>query len=196
MIGRLTGTICALDDDSLIIDVGGVGYQLRATQSLQALAGQHVTAFIETVVRDEQIMLYGFLHAQERVLFRLLVSVQGVGANLAMRLLSSLGLSTLVGALQRGDERILSSVSGIGARVARRLCNELPSIDALDALGTLPSGQGETHVDGYGDALMALESLGYGRREAAAALQTIDTSGDKAVPLAEVVKQALRVLAS
>ena len=191
MIGRLTGTVVALDDDSLIIDVGGVGYQVRATQSLRVLTGHNVTAFIETVVRDEQIMLYGFLHAQERVLFRLLISVQGVGANLAMRLLSSLGLSTLVTALRRGDERTLASVSGIGPRVAKRLCNELPSVTEL---GT-PLGEQDDTMASHADALMALESLGYGRREAVTALQNVDAPKDAAVPVAEVVKQALRVLA-
>ena len=191
MIGRLTGTVVALDDDSLIIDVGGVGYQVRATQSLRVLTGHNVTAFIETVVRDEQIMLYGFLHAQERVLFRLLISVQGVGTNLAMRLLSSLGLSTLVTALRRGDERTLASVSGIGSRVAKRLCNELPSVTEL---ATPLDEQGDTMVDSHADALMALESLGYGRREAVTALQNVDAPKDASVPVAEVVKQALRVL--
>ena len=192
MIGQLTGRLSVVDDDWVVLDVGGVGYQLRATQELRALHGQDdVTAFVEMVIRDEQIVLYGFLQTEERFVFRLLVTVQGVGSHLALRILSSLGLRTVVRALQESHEAVFCSVSGVGERVARRLCHELHKRVSALHLTARAGVEGNENKSMHLDALAALEGLGYKRTEALSALERIETQESLALTL----RAALRVLA-
>jgi Holliday junction DNA helicase RuvA len=173
MIARLSGRIEAIEADRCVVDVGGVGYLVHAsTRTLAALPLPPALAqvLVETQVREDAIMLYGFADAAERDWFRLLTTVQGVGAKVALSILSTLAPRDLIAAIVAGDRASLLRVPGIGARLAVRLLTEL-----RDRAGGMPSAPGSAaslpQVSGIGaDALSALVNLGYRRLEAEAAV--------------------------
>ncbi|HET9019496.1 MAG TPA: Holliday junction branch migration protein RuvA, partial [Acetobacteraceae bacterium] len=127
MIAKLTGRIEALEDGRCVVDVGGVGYLVHAsTRTLSALpAGGAASLLIETHVREDAILLYGFADQAEREWFRLLTTVQGVGAKVALGVLSAMSPRELVGAIQAGDRGALTRAPGVGAKLAIRLLTEL-----------------------------------------------------------------------
>ena len=128
MIALLTGRIDQRDAAACIIDVGGVGYLVQAsTRTLSALPNPPAIArlLIETVVREDAILLYGFTDSAERDWFRLLTTVQGVGAKVALSLLSALAPRDLIGAIAAGDRASLTRVPGVGPKLAIRLLTEL-----------------------------------------------------------------------
>ncbi len=197
MIARLAGRVEAIGEGSCVLDVNGVGYLVHAsTRTLAALpAGATGTLLIETHVREDAILLYGFTDAAERDWFRLLITVQGVGAKLALALLSVLSPADLVGAIQSGDRASLTRVAGVGAKLAVRLLTEL-----REKAGAMPVGVGLTSAPvgpeggAMADALSALLNLGYRRAEAQAALARADAGLD-APPLPVLLRAALRELA-
>ncbi len=180
MIGKLKGLVDSVDDENLILDVGGVGYLVAASaRTLRGLppAGQAVALLIETQVREDAIRLYGFLTAAERDWFRLLQSVQGVGAKVALGILGALPADSLSLALQRQDKAMLSRAPGVGPKLAARLVTELK--DKGPALGGVDFGSGPISVESDGpsklpkaaeDAVLALVGLGYQRPQALAAV--------------------------
>ena len=199
MIAQLTGRVDALQDGSCIIDVNGVGYLVQASsRTLSALqpAPALTKLLIETHVREDAINLYGFADSAERDWFRLLTTVQGVGAKVALSVLSALSPRDLIGAIAAGDKAGLTRAPGVGPRLAVRLLTEL-----RDKVGAMPSSTGfapshatrpATVAD---DALSALINLGYRRPEAQAAIgRAMERLGDDAA-IDTVIRESLRELA-
>ena len=198
MIAKLTGRIEALEENRCVVDVGGVGYLVQAsTRTLAALpAGAAATLLIETQVREDAIVLYGFFEAAEREWFRLLTTVQGVGAKVALSILSALSPRELIAAIQAGDRGSLTRASGVGAKLAVRLLTEL-----RDKAGAMPTGIGFSPVlpppagGVEADTLSALVNLGYRRQEAHIAVgRAIERLGDGAA-LAALIRESLKELA-
>ncbi|MBC6497771.1 MAG: Holliday junction branch migration protein RuvA [Alphaproteobacteria bacterium GM7ARS4] len=197
MIGRLTGTLFVVEDEDVILDVGGVGYQLRVTERVRRVAMgvpdgvENVTIFVETMSRDDTFVLYGFASYHERVLFRLVRSVHGVSGTLAMRVVSLLGEEALIDGVCRQDKSIFRRVHGIGDKVANRLCHELKGkVESLVGADVLASGVGRAWSSMEEDAFSALVHLGYRRDDARRAVEKV--RGEETVSM--MVKSALRVL--
>src|ERR1700674_3816183 len=184
MIAQLTGRVEALSDGTCVIDVGGVGYLVQASsRTLSALPQPPTLAkvLIETHVREDAILLYGFADSAERDWFRLLTTVQGVGGRVALSVLSALSPRDLVSAIAAGDRASLTRAPGVGARLAVRLLTEL-----RDKAGAMPSAPGfavpqRVYPGVAEDAVSALINLGYRRQEAQPMVaRTIDRLGDAA----------------
>jgi Holliday junction DNA helicase RuvA len=178
MIAQLRGSIVRIDDNMLVIDVGGVGYAATVsgkTQAGLAVGETVVTLLTDMVVREDSMTLFGFVDAAERDAFRLLVTVQGVGAKAAMAILSVLTPDDLAGAIMAGDKAMVARADGVGPKLAQRVVNELAEkIGALPVSGGQPAvvaGGGAVAGSVGADAMSALINLGYGRAEAHAALQ-------------------------
>ncbi|CAH2604663.1 Holliday junction ATP-dependent DNA helicase RuvA [Rhodovastum atsumiense] len=198
MIAQLRGRVEQIEADRCVIDVNGVGYLVQAsTRTLAMLpAGEIATVLVETQVREDAITLFGFAEAAEREWFRLLTTVQGVGARVALNILSALSPRDLVGAIQAGDRGSLTRAQGVGAKLAVRLLTEL-----REKAGGMPVGVGFSPVlpppvgGVEADALSALLNLGYRRPEAAAALERVmQRLGDDAA-LDAVIREGLKELA-
>ena len=186
MIAQLRGSIVQLDEAGLIIDVGGVGYAVTVsgkTRSGLAIGDAAVTLLTDMQVREDSMTLFGFVDAAERAAFRLLVTVQGVGAKAAMAILTVLGPDEIAAAVMAGDKAMVARADGVGPKLAQRIVNELAT-----KIGSLPVSGGGVVADGAGgnlaengnvgaDAMSALVNLGYGRAEAHAALQRARAAG-------------------
>ena len=198
MIAKLTGRVEQLEVDRCVIDVGGVGYLVQAsTRTLAALPqGQVASVLVEMQVREDAILLFGFAEAAEREWFRLLTTVQGVGARVALNILSALSPRDLVGAIQAGDRGALTRASGVGAKLAVRLLTEL-----REKAGAMPTGVGFSPVllpstgGVEADAASALVNLGYRRPEAAAAVDRVVRRLGEEVALEALIREGLRELA-
>lgn len=175
MIAKLTGVVDTIGLDHVVVDVNGVGY--LATCSGRALGrmtrGERISLVIETFVREERIVLHGFVDTAERDWFRLLTTIQGVGPKAALSLLSVLDPDGLTRAIAAQDKTALVRADGIGPKLAIRVLNELKDKVGDLALGVGASGAaaagstGAVRVDGaLADAVSALVNLGYGRSEA------------------------------
>lgn len=211
MIGKLTGTIEDIYSDHLLLSTGGVGYLIYCTApTLHVLSSEHTSQslFIEMIVREESLTLYGFLTALEKEWFKLLQTVQGVGARVALGLLSAFSPFTLYTLLIQEDKKSLSTCEGIGPKLAIRLVTELkekllknprfsnenvPSSASMQNIITpspssLSPTQNSSSIDQ--DVLLALEHLGYKRGNALDALSKvrIHSSSDS---LEEVLKKTL-----
>lgn len=190
MIAQLRGILSHTADTHAIIDVQGVGYLVHIsgrTQGQLATQDGAVTVLTEMIVREDSMTLYGFHDASERDAFRLLITVQGVGAKAAMAILSVLSPADLSSAIMAGDKAMVARADGVGPKIAQRVVNEL-----AEKIGRFPSlGDGlSMNVSGssasedapvtsvMGDALSALINLGYGRTEAHAALLRVQQSGE------------------
>jgi holliday junction DNA helicase RuvA len=178
MIAKLTGKLDSVGEDWVIIDVGGVGYiAFCSGRTLRALPekGGIVSLHIETHVREDHIHLYGFQEVAERSWFLLLQTVQGVGAKVALAVLSLYGSEELTQIIAAGDKTALTRVSGVGPKVAGRVAAELKDKVAKMDLGpvafaaqvsTPANPGGKTTQAAAGDAVSALVNLGYGRADA------------------------------
>jgi Holliday junction DNA helicase RuvA len=198
MIAQLTGRVDALSDGSCVIDVGGVGYLVQASsRTLSALPPAPAAAklLIETHVREDAIILYGFADTAERDWFRLLTTVQGVGGKVALAILSALSPKDLIVAISAGDKASLTRAPGVGPRLAVRLLTEL-----RDKTGAMPASTGVSYTPVTAgtpadDALSALVNLGYRRAEAQQAVaRVLDRLGDKAT-LDALIRDSLKDLA-
>ncbi len=199
MIALLTGRIDSLQDGSCVIDVNGVGYLVHASaRTLAALQPAPAASrlLIETHVREDAIVLYGFADSAERDWFRLLTTVQGVGAKVALSVLSALSSRDLVAAIAAGDKAGLTRAPGVGPRLAVRLLTEL-----RDKVGAMPTsapgfvGAAARPASVSDDALSALINLGYRRPEAQAAIgRAIERLGEDAA-IDGVIRESLRELA-
>jgi Holliday junction DNA helicase RuvA len=189
MIGRLTGTLAAKAPPQLLVDVGGVAYEVDVPMSsfynLPAL-GEKVSLLTHFVVREDAQILFGFLTHEERHTFRQLIRITGVGPRMALSLLSGLSVSELAQAVARQETGRLVKVPGIGKKTAERLLLELKGklADALAAPTTVAN-------DAQADILQALVALGYSDREAAAALRTLPSDSS----VSDGIKLALKSLA-
>lgn len=199
MIALLTGRVEQLVEGSCVLDVNGVGYLVQAsTRTLAALPQPPATArlLIETHVREDAILLYGFADPAERDWFRLLTTVQGVGAKVALSVLSALSPRDLVGAIAAGDRASLTRAPGVGPRLAVRLLTEL-----REKAGAMPTSAPGLAVPGgrqggvAEDAISALTNLGYRRPEAQPVVaRVVEHLGDGAA-LDVVIREALKELA-
>lgn len=199
MIAWLRGRVHAIDADSVVLDVAGVGYRVHATaRTLQRLpeAGEMADLWIETALRDDTIVLYGFESTAEQRWFRMLRHIQGVGARLALSLLSALSPDELGQAIAAGDRTALTRAAGVGPRLAGRIVAEL-----RDRLGTLVAepvrrGPAAAVPDAVADAVSALVNLGYGRTEAWAAVDRARSAAGEKAGVDRLIREALRELAS
>ncbi len=205
MIAKLSGRLDSSGAGWAVVDVAGVGYlafcSVRTLNNLPG-PGEPVRMLIETHVREDHIHLYGFLEAAERDWFRLLTTVQGVGARMALAILSVLTPAQLVQAIAAQDKAALTRANGVGAKLAGRVVSELK-----DKAGSIVLGEAAriaAAIDGAAppaeavpeDAVSALVNLGYGRGEAfgAVAQAARHLGGD--APVEAVIRAGLRELAS
>jgi Holliday junction DNA helicase RuvA len=190
MIGRLTGTLAEKSPPTVLLDVGGVGYELDVPMStfynLPAL-GERVTLLAHFVVREDAQLLFGFLTATERATFRELVKVSGVGPRIALAVLSGLSATELAAAVSRQDSARLTKVPGIGKKTAERLLLELKGRLGPDL--ALPAGAPVVD-EAQADILQALQALGYNEREAQAAVKALPSG----VGVSDGIKLALKAL--
>ena len=188
MIGRLTGTLAAKAPPQLLVDAGGVGYEVDVPMStfynLPAL-GERITLLTHFVVREDAQQLFGFLSSQERATFRLLIKISGVGPRTALAILSGLSVAELAQAVAAQQPGRLVKVPGIGNKTAERLLLELKG-----KLGPDLAVPASLVNDNQGDILQALVALGYSERDAAAALKALPTD----VAVSDGIKQALKAL--
>ncbi|MBO6757866.1 MAG: Holliday junction branch migration protein RuvA [Roseibium sp.] len=190
MIGKLKGLIDSYGEDHVILDVQGVGYQVHCpSRVLQTLprAGEAATLFIETIVREDLIRLYGFSQDQEREWFRLLMTVQGVGAKVALAILGILKASEVANAIAMADKATITRAPGVGKRVAERIVSELkdkaPGLAQVDEAAVTLSRSLEDNVAArpVAEAVSALTNLGYGQPQASAAVaKAMQTAGAEA----------------
>jgi holliday junction DNA helicase RuvA len=203
MIGKLTGVIDSYGEDFVIIDVNGVGYVVhcsaRTLQSLPA-TGEPATLAIETHVREDQIRLFGFLSDVEREWFRLLQTVQGVGARVALSVLSTLKPADLATAVAMRDKATVARAPGVGPKVAERIVTELkdkaPAYTAVDPAVRRLTGAVEDKraPQPVADAISALVNLGYGEPQATVAIaQAVRDAGESA-DAAKLIRLGLREL--
>ena len=189
MIGRLTGTLAEKSPPQVLLDVGGVGYELDVPMSsfynLPAL-GERVTLLTHFVVREDAQQLFGFLAHEERATFRQLVRISGVGPRTALAILSGLSVAELAAAVSRQESGRLVKVPGIGKKTAERLLLELKGKLGPDLAQPATASAG----DAQNDIVQALLALGYNEREAAAALKALPAD----VGVSDGIKLALKAL--
>ena len=204
MIGKLKGIIDSYGEDFVILDVGGVGYQVQCSaRTMQALPapGEATTLSIETYVREDQIKLFGFTSDSEREWFRLLQTVQGVGAKVALAVLGTLRPSELAEAIALRDRASVSRTPGVGPKVAERIVTELkdkvPKFTSLDPAVVQLSGALEEKraPRPVMDAVSALVNLGYGQPQAAAAIAAAARNAGEGADTAALIRQGLKELA-
>lgn len=204
MIGKLKGTIDSYGEDFVILDVSGVGYQVHcSSRTLQALPapGEAATLSIETYVREDQIKLFGFRTDGEREWFRLLQTVQGVGARVALAVLGTLTPPDLANAIALRDKASVARTPGVGPKVAERIVTELkdkvPAFATIDpAVVQLSGAVDEARAPRpVADAISALVNLGYGQPQAAAAIASASRSAGEKAETAQLIKLGLKELA-
>lgn len=204
MIGKLKGIIDSYGEDSVILDCGGVGYLVHcSSRTLQALpgTGEAATLFIETVVREDMIRLFGFATEAEKAWFNILLSVQGVGQKVALAILSTLRPAELANAIAMKDKASIARTSGVGPKLAERICVELkdkaPAFGTLDPAvvrlaGEMDEGRAKGPVK---DAISALVNLGYGQPQAAAAVAAAIKTVGEGAETGALIRQGLKELA-
>jgi Holliday junction DNA helicase RuvA len=203
MIGKLKGVIDSYGEDFIVLDVQGVGYLVHCSaRTLQALPapGEPVTLAIETYVREDQIRLFGFLSDAEREWFRLLQTVQGVGARVALSVLGTFKPGDLASAIAIGDKAAIKRAPGVGQKVAERIVTELkdraPAYTALDpAVIRLSGAVSEKRApQPVLDAVSALVNLGYGQPQAAAAIAAASRNAGESAEAAQLIRLGLKEL--
>jgi len=195
MIASLDGTVGAVSTDSLVVEVGGLGYRVFATPGLiaSAVPGTRVKVHTFHLVRDDLQALYGFATADELGFFTQLLTVNGVGPKVALAIVGSRPVPELQLAIITDDQAVLVSVAGVGKRLAARICLELK--EKMDAAGLAagvaagPAGHGAARED---EVVGALQALGYSLQEARAAARATGGTAVVADSLEERVKAALR----
>ncbi|MDR1994104.1 Holliday junction branch migration protein RuvA [Azonexus sp.] len=189
MIGRLTGLIAEKNPPQIVLDVGGIGYELDVPMSTfynLPGAGERTTLLTHLAVREDGHFLYGFLSEAERFAFRLLLKISGIGARTALAVLSGLSVGDLAAAVTRQEIGRLIKIPGIGKKTAERLLLELKG-KLAEVGGAAPGVVADTVRD---DILNALLALGYNDKEANAALKQLPAD----VATADGIRQALKLL--
>jgi Holliday junction DNA helicase RuvA len=204
MIGKLKGVIDSYSEDSVIVDVGGVGYVVHCSvRTLQTLpgTGEPVVLSIETHVREDQIRLFGFLSDVEREWFRLLQTVQGVGTKVALSVLGTLKPADLANAVAMRDKATIARSPGVGPKVAERIVTELkdkaPAYTSVDPAIVRLTGEVEERraPQPVLDAISALINLGYGQPQAAAAVAAANRAAGEGADAADLIRRGLKELA-
>ena len=198
MIAKLRGILDSTGEDWAILDVGGVGYLVYCSaRTLARLPepGAAVALDVETHVREDHIHLYGFLGAGERAWFRLLTTVQGVGARVAMAIQGVLGPDELAEAVALADRASLTRAPGVGPKLAQRIITELKDkVDAI-AVAPIPVRLAAANGDHASDAVSALVNLGYRRPEAMGAVSAAVRSLGAEAAVEALIKAGLKELA-
>jgi holliday junction DNA helicase RuvA len=203
MIGKLKGMVDSFGDDWVLIDCGGVCYEVFCSgRTLQALprVGEATVVFIETIVREDLIRLYGFASDSEKSWFNLLTTVQGVGARVALSILSIMSPAELSSSVALQDKAMIGRANGVGPKLAVRIVTELkgkvPAIGAVDA-GTLglqtALGEGVASSN-VADAVSALTNLGYSSAQASAALARVVAKEGEDTATEKLIRLGLREL--
>lgn len=197
MIGRLRGILLDRHPPQLLVDVGGVGYEVEAPMSTfyqLPAPGEEVVLHTHLVVRDDAHLLFGFASEAERSLFRSLIRVNGIGAKMALAILSGMNADTFVLCIQEGDTASLTRIPGIGKKTADRLIIEMrdrlgdwQAAGVLPQLAAEPAAQGQR--DAVKDAVSALISLGYKPPEASRMVGLVESMGNTSE---ELIREALK----
>jgi len=204
VIGKLSGVIDTYNEDSLILDVHGVGYLVHCSaRTLQSLppAGEATMLSIETWVREDQIRLFGFATEAEREWFKLLTNVQSVGAKVALAVLSTLRVSELANAIALGDKSAVARTPGVGPKLAQRIVTELkdkaPAFASVDpAVVKLQGELGDRRApQPVSDAVSALVHLGYGEIQASTAIAAAVRQAGEGATTEILIRFALKELA-
>jgi len=202
MIGRLTGILAVKHPPGLMVDVSGVGYELEAPLSTfyeLPEVGQQVTLFTHLVVRDDAHLLFGFARESERRLFRILLKVTGVGAKMALAVLSGMSADDFARCIENDDVTALTRLPGIGRKTAERLIVEMRDrLDDAELRAALPAAPGQPAAadsgapgDPVADATSALVALGYKPAEASRMIRGLDTRG---LATEEIIRRALQAV--
>ena len=197
MIARISGLIVECEADSIVVDVGGVGYLLALPSSLAAelALDEQVTLLVYTQVREDAITLFGFADRSQRQAFEQLLTVNGVGARIAIAVLGTLTVAELATAVAQEDLRTLQRVSGVGKRVAQRIVFDLAGKLPLEFV---PVGLGQaapaTPLKPQDPLPLALAQLGYKRSEIDKAQAWLLIQGQAEAPVAERIKLSLKHL--
>lgn len=189
MIAHLSGILASAGDRWVVIEVAGIGYRVQVTEpALQTLKETEGLVKVHThmAVRDDDIQLYGFLDHSELELFRILISVSGIGPQIALNILSQIAFADFAIAVVNDDEKVLTKISGIGPKSAKRLILELKDTMKKHA-GTMTGGRRPTEA---GDAVSALISLGFSPREAQEAVDAV-LPGQKSPTVQTLIRAAL-----
>lgn len=204
MIGKLKGIVDETAEDYVLVDVNGVCYVVHCSERTVANAGKigdPVTLFIETYVREDQLKLFGFASAFERDWFLLLQSVQGIGAKLALALLSKLSPGQLANAIALQDKSLLAKTPGVGPKAAERIVlelkNKLPKspTDQVDVL-VLEDLGGSTSLAPVAEAISGLTNLGYSRDQAASAIAAVIKEAGDGIETTKLIRLGLRYLST
>lgn len=200
MIARLRGLLVEKMLPWVVLDVSGVGYSIEvplSTFEKLGVIGEEVVLLTEMIVREDALLLYGFVTEKEKALFRLLIKVNGVGPKLALAVLSSLSVDAFIQAVREKQASILVKIPGVGKKTAERLVLELVSmVDSLPGSFAVVNSVGivenKTAVDQLkrNQAVQALETLGYKQAEA---MTRVDSSWQDELPLSDNIKHALQV---
>ena len=192
MIGRLRGILALKQPPWLVVDVNGVGYELEAPMSTfydLPDAGREVALFTHYAQKEDSVSLYGFLREPERRLFRDVQKVSGIGAKIALAVLSGVSVDEFARLVQAGDITALTRIPGIGKKTAERMVVELRDRAADLAGGGVPGAMVAGAGDPVADAVTALQQLGYKPAEAARMAREAAAPGDEA---ATIIRKALQ----
>lgn len=194
MIGSLRGKLTEKRPNQILLDVGGVGYQVQIPLSTFANLGalhDEATLLIHTHVREDQLALYGFLTSREKQCFELLISASGVGPALALKILSGMGLEELIPAIRKGDLAQLVRIPGVGKKTAERIIVELR--DKLAVVDIAGAGKPATRSQLESDVASALVNLGYDARSVEKA---VEKSRGASGGFEGLLRSALQILGS
>ena|SRR5271155_517880 len=195
MIGSLRGTLIDKRPNQLLLDVGGVGYQVQIPLSTFAAIGAlhaEATLLIHTHVREDQLTLYGFQTTREKQCFELLISASGVGPSLALKILSGMSLGELVPAIRTGDLAQLVRIPGVGRKTAERIVVELR--DKLAVVDVAEAGKPATRSQLEADVASALVNLGFETRAVEHAIEKARATGGSGGDFESLLRAALQLL--
>ncbi len=194
MIGRLKGILLEKQPPAILVDVQGVGYELEASMSTfyhLPECGETITLHTHMVVREDAQLLYGFFSPSERLMFRTLIKISGVGPKLALTILSGMSAEDFSRCILEGDSKALTQLPGVGKKTAERLVVELKDRIEKDDSISLPgtAAKLEKHENPVNDAVSALISLGYKAQQASQMIRNMDVEGKSTE---EIIRAALQ----
>ena len=196
MIGCLIGEVLALEAPTVLLNVNGVGYEVDTPLSTfcQLQKGQKVTLWTHLTVREDAQLLYGFLNSQDKIIFRTLLKVNGVGPKMALGILSTLSVEMLVHTVEHNDVKTLVKVPGVGAKTAERLMIELRDRFKTFTTGAVAGGSSSTQIQFTGNSAVAeaeaaLQSLGY---KPAEAQKLVNAAKGEFTEAGDIIRAALK----
>jgi holliday junction DNA helicase RuvA len=191
MIAQLNGKLVEKNPTEIIVECGGVGYEVKISLNTYTAigAGEAIRIFTKLIVREDAQLLYGFATKEEREMFNFLISVSGIGPNIAMIMLSSLVPEEIAHAIQSEDVATIQRIKGIGAKTAQRVIIDLKG-KVMKIAERSENTSGEGNINRF-DALNALVSLGFDKKAAEKAIEKVDSGG---LVVEKLIKEALKVL--